>query len=188
MSRRQDYYEQPTCPPPWLWLITGILIGFFLALLLYLDRLLPNQKTEDRTQKTEYTAPPVQKTEDKGQKIETSAPRFEFYDILPMKKTENSGQRTEESIPPSAANPPLPSEMPPGNFMLQIAAFQNIREAEELKARLALLGIQAFVQQANLNGSAWYRVRVGPFTDAAQANQIQEILLQNGYQAIVAKF
>ena len=69
-------------------------------------------------------------------------------------------------------------------FILQAGSFRTISDAENLKARLALLGILASIQPIDLSGKGtWYRVRVGPFTQKEDADQTNASLRVNGITA-----
>jgi cell division protein FtsN len=66
-------------------------------------------------------------------------------------------------------------------YFLQAGAFRKNDDAENLKARLALLGVFAFVQSIDLaEKGTWYRVRVGPFTKKEEVDQTSASLRENG--------
>jgi cell division protein FtsN len=70
-----------------------------------------------------------------------------------------------------------------------VGSFRESREAEGLKAHLASLGIEAYVEQATTTGAdQWHRVRVGPFTDLERLNQVRARLAENSIAAILVKF
>lgn len=54
-----------------------------------------------------------------------------------------------------------------GRFGLQCGAFKDRGAAENLQARLAMTGLNAFVASSN----EWYRVRIGPVGDRAAAEK-----------------
>lgn len=69
-------------------------------------------------------------------------------------------------------------------FILQAGSFRTIGDAENLKAKLALLGILASIQPIDLSGKGtWYRVRVGPFAQKEDADQANASLRENGITA-----
>ena len=78
----------------------------------------------------------------------------------------------------SSAGPPEPETGPPapkavetpGMYVLQLGAFTRQEQAESLKARLALVGMNAHIQPTRLNRQTYYRVRIGPTTDLHQLN------------------
>ena len=63
-----------------------------------------------------------------------------------------------------------------------------IADADNLKATLALSGIESKIQTAKLDdGSIWHRVRVGPFSDQNELNESRQALKQAGLEAILVK-
>jgi cell division protein FtsN len=52
-----------------------------------------------------------------------------------------------------------------------------------MKAKLAMLGVEAAVQTAEVpQKGLWHRVRVGPFSNVDDMNRIRASLQQNGVQ------
>jgi cell division protein FtsN len=73
-------------------------------------------------------------------------------------------------------------------FFLQTGSFQNAPEADNLKARLALLGLEATIQQRTLpDKGVWHRVRVGPYTDVDELNRVRDVLKQNNIEVALVK-
>ena len=57
-----------------------------------------------------------------------------------------------------------------------------------MKARLALLGVEAEVQTTPLpDKGLWYRVRAGPYTAIEELNRTRDILKQNGIETTLIK-
>lgn len=110
-------------------------------------------------------------------------PRFEFYKILPD---------AEEAAPP-AQKPELRSEQkaeaPAGEMLyLQAGAFQSPADADNLKARLALMGVEASVQQVKVPEKGLiHRVRIGPYRSPDDMSKVRSQLAQNGIQASVVR-
>lgn len=73
-------------------------------------------------------------------------------------------------------------------FFLQTGSFQSAPEADNLKARLALLGLEATIQQRTLpDKGVWHRVRVGPYTDVEELNRVRDVLKQNNIDVALVK-
>jgi len=103
-------------------------------------------------------------------------PRFDFYTILPG---------SEEPAAEKAA--PQPAERKESYF-LQVGAFQSGADADNLKAKLALLGVEATIQTAELPGKGvWHRVRVGPFSGLEELNHTRALLAQNKISSSLVK-
>lgn len=84
-----------------------------------------------------------------------------------------------ESIPPGAA----PATTAPGHLMLQAGAFKNADDADVLRARLALLGLDAKVVVGQADGTLLYRVRLGPYEQFDDLDAIRRTLSENGMEA-----
>jgi cell division protein FtsN len=115
--------------------------------------------------------------EDQGAK-----PRFDFYTILPGSESQVTEQEIREKE--AEASPTAPAE----SYFLQVGAFQTEQEADNQKAQLALLGLEAIVQTATIpEKGVWHRVRVGPFDSLEQINKAREELVRNGFKADLIK-
>jgi cell division protein FtsN len=72
-------------------------------------------------------------------------------------------------------------------FLLQAGAFRTLDDAENMRGKLALLGYEARVVSADVNGQTLYRVRVGPYPKVDDVNQIRSRLAENGIEAAVVR-
>jgi len=110
-------------------------------------------------------------------------PRFDFYTILPGKEQSVTERQVRDSAK-QAAKPGAPKE----SYFLQVGSFQNPADADNLKARLALMGMEANVEPANVAGKGvWYRVRLGPYTRVDEINRVRQQLTQNGVDVSLVK-
>lgn len=120
--------------------------------------------------------------------------KLEFYDILEGKQQPASGNAAVSVTPatPAAAGadatPAEPAEKPGTVFFLQAGAFQKVQDADNLKAKLALMGLDASVQEAKVaDKGTMQRVRVGPFRSPEEMNRARTALSQAGVQATVVR-
>lgn len=115
--------------------------------------------------------------------------RFDFYNILEGKQPAAPAAKPEPTPAPATAAPaaaakPAPAEV----FFLQVGSFQKAADADNLKAKLALTGLDATVQEVSIpEKGTMHRVRVGPFRGADEMNQARALLSQNGVQGTVIK-
>ena len=73
-------------------------------------------------------------------------------------------------------------------YYLQVGSFKDTEDAENLKAKIAMLGMEAYVQSADLSEKGmWHRVRVGPFTNIDTIKKTKSSLLQSGIKANLIK-
>lgn len=70
---------------------------------------------------------------------------------------------------------------------LQAGSFQSASEADNQKARLALLGAEARIQQVMLQDKVWYRVRIGPYQKIDDVNHLRADLARQGIDANVVR-
>jgi len=103
---------------------------------------------------------------------------FDFYTILP----ETESTVTEKEVQESALT------VKKENYFLQVGAFQNEADADNMKAKLALLGFEAVVKTATIpEKGIWHRVRVGPLNDIEKINKIRGELTTNGFNTDLIK-
>ena len=56
------------------------------------------------------------------------------------------------------------------NYWVQTGAFSTHVRAEGAKESLASKGITSIIDNRDIDGKTWYRVRVGPYTSETEAN------------------
>jgi cell division protein FtsN len=168
-------------------LLVGILIGLVLGLGIalgvawYINKMPNPFLTRTPPAKLEPAKEALAKAEEKTTRAPDAKPRFDFYKILPG---------TEETVTdPQAKGAQQKSTAAAREaFFLQAGAFQNAPDAENLRARLALLGIEARIQTATLpDKGVWHRVRVGPYTSVEELGRTRETLKQNGVETTLIK-
>lgn len=130
------------------------------------------------------TAEPAKKPADSEKKED----RFTFYGILtetapPAPNAEPKQPDAAPTAPGTSATSGTPT--PAGErYYLQVGAFQTEKEADNTKARLSLLGLEAIVQTANIpDKGILHRVRVGPISGSDDLGRIKAELVRNGFSA-----
>lgn len=80
----------------------------------------------------------------------------------------------------AAANPskPKPSDDKMSSWVIQVASLGTAQTAAALEKKLRAAGFSAFVEQAEVRGKQYYRVRVGPEMDRASAERAATKLRQ----------
>ncbi|MFZ4758033.1 MAG: SPOR domain-containing protein [Burkholderiaceae bacterium] len=88
-----------------------------------------------------------------------------------------------------ATSPATPVDPPADKsaFLLQAGAFKGQEDAEGMKAKLALIGFEARIVTAEVNGVTFYRVRVGPYGQIEDMNRARSRLAENGIEASVVR-
>jgi len=180
--------------PMWVGVLIGLLVGLCIALgvALYINKgANPFQqkhkaaeKSAEKPAEPQKDSPaaeaskPAAPTGEKHGKNGEVKPRFDFYKILPG---------TEEAVTDKEFKRPSPATTREVYF-LQVAAFQSPSDADNLKARLALAGIETQIQTATLpDGQVWHRVRVGPFSNQDELSRSRAALKENKLEANLIK-
>lgn len=107
-------------------------------------------------------------------------PRFDFYRILPGREEQVTERQMREAAKQAGASK--------DTYFIQAGSFQNPADADSVKARLALMGLEASVEPADLaEKGVWYRVRLGPFKRIDEINRVRQQLAQNGVDASLVR-
>src|SRR6056297_3497760 len=130
-----------------------------------------DQKPETQIQepKTEPEALPTQKPA--AETEATQKPKTET-ETVQSPKTKLTEPKTERQAPKF--------EQAQTQYAIQVAAFNQSAEAESLKKGLVAKGYPAYHQKAEIDGTAWHRVRIGPYPDSKTAQQQMQKLKTNG--------
>jgi cell division protein FtsN len=201
---------------PWVGVISGLLIGLFVAFLVFLKMQAP---PEPPAFFQESLLPPVEETHPDAA-VENAAageeeapqgqplppkPRFDFYTLLPEMEVvvpeeeiapppapavqRPAVQSTPVTQPASPAAKSSPAKASPvETYLLQVGSFRNGDQAERFKAELALLGLETSIQKVTIdNKSTYHRVRVGPFHDTGSLNNARSRLSKKGIESRVIK-
>ncbi|MGA2551003.1 MAG: SPOR domain-containing protein [Burkholderiaceae bacterium] len=75
------------------------------------------------------------------------------------------------------SRPDVPEGKP---AFLQAGAYRAQDDAENMRAKLALLGFEAAISSAERDGGSVYRVRLGPYTRIDDLNRVRQRLAENG--------
>lgn len=89
------------------------------------------------------------------------------------------------SAPPASAAAPAAADN--ARYILQAGAFGASGDAEATKAKLAMMGLAARVESAQINGKTVYRVRMGPYGSAGELSEAKQKLDGTGLQAMAIK-
>ncbi len=146
---------------PWAWVFLFIILGLFVALILFLD------------QKIVENIAPVETTE--TSKPVDDKPRIDFYSILPDRVVDIP---ISEEAQQAIENPSI-NKNADETTILQVGSFQSVTEADSMKAQLALLGLEANIESAEVNSSIWHRVVLGPYGSNGKLSRTKNLLIEN---------
>jgi cell division protein FtsN len=117
-----------------------------------------------------------------GDTPDRTRPRFDFYRLLPNYEVVIPEQDIE--VAPSAQEEITDA----GTYVLQAGSFRNAADADRLRARIALLGVESRIQTVTIDDEdTWHRVRVGPIRDIEQLNIIRERLAGDTIETLVIR-
>jgi cell division protein FtsN len=115
-------------------------------------------------------------------------PKYDFYKILPGGEEPVSERELKEAAKAAAKSPSGQPEAAKGVFFIQAGSFQNPADADNQKAKIAILGFESSVEPTPLpDKGTWYRVRLGPYTSLEDLNRVRRVLTQNGIDASLVK-
>lgn len=107
-----------------------------------------------------------------------------------LARSRSEAAKPAEPAPrPAAAAAAAAAEAPaadPFQYFVQVGAFRNPEEAEQLRAKLLLQGLQAKVSEREQGGRVVHRVRLGPFERREEADKVRE-RLEGGASAVVVR-
>ena len=159
---------------------TGLTIGLFVAFVVYIKgQSYPTDLDDVGTRSgVEATKTKPEPAPD----VKTTTPQFDFYKILPNMKVNVSEWEAEDRKETES----LPGDT--GVYILQVGSFEQFEAADEVKAKLALLGISSEIQRVVINGKdIRHRVRVGPYREQDKLNEIRRRLQANGLDFMLLK-
>ncbi len=169
----------------------GILIGLVLGLTIalgvawYISKL-PNPFKEKPQAPAPKGAPTVDPLKDAKAKAADSTAASGDKSKISAQEMLTKGERATGAAdkPAEVVATPAAKEA----FFLQAGSFQNAPDADNLKARLALLGFEASIQTRPLpEKGVWHRVRVGPYADVEELNRVRGVLKQNNIETTLVR-
>ena len=180
----------------WRWMLITALIISFVVFLVYLRMTAPKEAEVPQGSATVSATKPANtdSKKDKAPEPEKKSepkPHFEFYTILPNKEVvvpeyEIKTRTREERV----------GKAKESSYIMQAGSFKTAKEAEQLRTKLALMGIQAKVDKAKVGSKTdkagagsvtWYRVKIGPYAKMSSVDVIKSRLKKLGIDVMVTE-
>ena len=166
-----------------LLLFTGLFIGLGLSWFLFSRGYFPYTERPRQEESGPITLDGSEPIVDEVETEEPEAQRYDFFTVLPemevvVPEEELNVRSQPEAIESTESNGAT-------QYLLQVGSFRSSADADQMKARLALLGFVAQVQDVTVNDATWHRVRVGPVAGARAAEDLRSQLAQNGIDSLV---
>lgn len=73
------------------------------------------------------------------------------------------------------------------SYQVQAGAYGTQAEAEQQRAKLAMMGLEPRIQEREVNGRTMYRVRVGPYAQREQADEVRTQLSGAGIESALVR-
>ena len=172
----------------------GVLIGLAVSLgiAFYLNRT-PIPFMTAKAKQAEKEGPPAKQPAIAGLPQGGAAPapvpekpKFDFYRILPGSEEPVTEKEIRERS--RASSKGGQQEAAKDVYFIQAGSFQNPADADNQKAKIAILGFSSNVEPTSLpDKGTWYRVRMGPYTSLEDLNRVRRVLTQNGIEANLVK-
>lgn len=157
----------------WVWFVTGVLVTLFAQFLIHLASLDDSQDSSGEKQTNSKTS---QKEAASQQKAKKPKLQYRFYEELKQKQVTVEAEKVAER------------EQEDYNYALQAGSFKNKQDAEQMRAEIILLGLDARIEpRTSKTGTVWNRVIVGPFTSRSKLQQARSTLINNNVPTMVFK-
>jgi cell division protein FtsN len=180
--RRQKYGKQQPKIALWKWMLIVAITISFVVFLVYLKTM--PIKPINIKQSSQPIENKVAADHEKNPEIkqEPKGPQFDFYTILPDKEVvvpeyEIKTRVREERV----------GKAKEAHYMMQAGSFKTAKEADNLRIKLASMGIESKVQKGKVGSVNWYRVKLGPFAQADSISAIRSRLRQNNVDVVITE-
>ncbi|MCB1754026.1 MAG: SPOR domain-containing protein [Gammaproteobacteria bacterium] len=169
----------------------GCLIGFLFGFVLLLANLPGYEPSSDYSGRS-------------ADNFRSSASGFEFYSLLPGLKSETADVEDDDyrpSVPrfrsrvePVEVRPlekkdvlEVPASYASEAYFLQAGSFSQQADAEKMRAKLLLSGLDAFIKPFEKDGKLHHRVRLGPYYDKSDLQNARDSLQSRGISYMVLR-
>ncbi len=179
--RRRRFSVRRFRKPGWLFLLLGIGIGVAGVMLWQMYAHRGDGRSGLTNLLTSLSRPAEKPAKKEPEPAKPPKPKFDFYTILPETETVLPERRTRAK--------PVKTKPEEGvSYILQAGSFAGFEEADNMKARLALVGLVAHIQKITIEGKGEYhRVRLGPYANIDQLDATAQQLQKMGIKALRLK-
>ncbi len=158
-KRHSTVSPQQTEWPGWSWFIIGFVFGLFVAFIIFLWKEVPADENSDIAKPTADVI-----ADKKDGEI-----KLGFYEIFPKNEV------PIEEYTPEGKKVVVKQNY---SYALQAGSFRNPADADRLRAKLILMGLQVIIQQVEQQDSVWHRVLVGPIDTRLELDRTRNRLAQ----------
>lgn len=178
--KARSSWKKSLALPGWALLLAGLALGVAMAML---AQLVAGRPGSDDGLAGLFAARDARPAPAEARPVTPAAPpvkpKLDFYTVLPEVET----VLPERGARPARSRPDAPDESV--RYVLQAGSFARFEEADELKARLALQGLQARIQKVTIEGKGeFHRVRLGPYDTLEALDSVNRRLSDMGIQPL----
>lgn len=180
---------KPSVPAAWWnWLVLVLVIVVFPVLLLKWCGSKPEPKAPTTLQPTSPKPPaqtqakPAETPKPASESSDSDEPRFDFYTILPEKEVVVPDYEIKTRVREERVGKAKETQ-----YLLQAGSFREFADADRLRAKLALMGIESRVEKAQVGDVIWNRVKIGPYEQMSSVTTIKNRLKENGIDVMVTE-
>jgi cell division septation protein DedD len=172
----------------WSWFFSGLMAGVIVAIAGYLGVVKLEADAAENAQIAQGSDNPA----------ELPAFMFDFYNDLanaevavaipppaPGEESQVPAAAVQETQSPAAPTQVLAGAENATNYLLQAGSFQNRQDAENQRARIMLLNMNANVVPGVVSGRTFHRVQVGPFAGRPSTESARDLLSENNIDSIL---
>lgn len=162
--------------------VCGLALGLAVALGVYIY---------DRRDEARIAQPSAPMTRDEepaptkpAPKSQEEAQQFDFYEMLPKYEVVIPEQDSRGGAAPAVVAGPVEK---PGAYILQAGSFRNLKDADRVRALIAMQGVESKIQRVTIDKDTWHRVRIGPITNLKALEDTRSKLRQAQIDALVIR-
>src|ERR1700683_398317 len=173
--------SKPSSFSGWLGLALGLGLGFAVAAVIYLkDHRL--DVVETHAGKVIKKRPHGTEAAEAGGPAADDSKTYAFYEMLP--KFEVVVPEKDKDVRPDIKSVP---ETRSGTYVLQAGSYKNFADADRVRAKLALLGVESNGQKVTVDNDTWHRIRIGPISKLDELNRTRQIIHKADVDALLIR-
>ncbi|CAA6806548.1 MAG: Unknown protein [uncultured Thiotrichaceae bacterium] len=168
------------------WMMTGIALGLLIGLGMYFysNKSDPAPTPEQTTPKKQQGPDPISVVIENARREQQEEQRasFSYYAVLPNLELDVDVIPAESDAPK-----PKPVELRTGAYLLQLASFRTLKQANIAQTRLVADGLSTSIEEKTVNNKTWFRVYMGPTDSQQQIAEWQSKAKQQGLKPLIVK-
>jgi cell division protein FtsN len=168
----------------WMGVLCGLTLGLGVAGIVYIKDHRPDAQITKtaKADKKKSRGNEVSDAETPESGAEDPAKSYDFYDMLP--KFEVVVPEKDKDVRPDIKSVP---ETRRGTYVLQAGSYKNFADADRVRAKLALQGVESKVQKVSVDNDTWHRIRIGPISKLDDLNRLRQILRKADVDVLVIR-